>query len=113
MTYDINLPWLGFNVDLNTVDAWIKANEATNYCGLSGDSDLSLHYSAEPGDVARAAVLTYWNALNSGSPEATNYMSNSDRLAAAAAAKATALASAVSKLEALGLSSSEIAALKG
>ena len=113
MTQDINLQWPSFNVDLNTVDAWVKANAASGYIGMSADYDLSLHYSSDPGDTVREAVAAYWAGLNSGSPEATNYESQASREAAAAAAKASALASATSKLEALGLSANEIKALIG
>lgn len=111
MTYDINLPWKSFNVDLNTVVAWIQANAGSAYAGASADYDLSLHYTSEPGDVVRAAVASYWAAVDISSSEHTNYMSESDRVAAAAANKAAKLATATSKLEALGLTADEIAAI--
>lgn len=113
MTYDINLQWPGFNIDLNTVDAWVRANAGSNYCGMSADADCSLHYTVEPGDVVRAAVAAYWAGLSDSSPEATNYSPASARVAAAAATKAALVASATTKLTALGLSADEIAALRG
>lgn len=113
MTQDINLQWQSFSVDLNTVNTWMVANAGSSYCGLSGDYDLSVHFTAEPGDTIRSAVAAYWASLNTGSSEHTNYMSESDRAAAAATAKATKLASATAKLESLGLTADEIAALRG
>ncbi len=109
----INLEWQTFNVDLNTVDAWIKANAAANYCGMSANSELQIHYTEQPDDSVISAVQAYWAGLNDSSPEATNYKPESQRMSESASAKATALASATSKLEALGLTQNEIDALLG
>jgi len=113
MTQDINLQWQSFNVDLNTVDAWMKANAGAQYCGLSANSQLQIHFNMDPGSTIASDIAAYWAGLNSGSPEATNYESQSARASAAASARASALASATSKLEALGLSANEIKALIG
>lgn len=113
MTYDILLKWPAFNVDLNTVDAWLKANAGTNYCGLSANSGLQIHYSVDPGDYVRGEIAGYWASLSPSSDEAENYKSISQRTGEAALAKAALLASATAKLEALGLSSNEITAILG
>lgn len=109
MTIDINLDWKGFNVDLNTIRAWMQANVGTYFAGLSANTRLVAHFTAEPGDSARAAVASYWAALNNSSTEATAYKSmdqrDSDLAAAAVSGKA--------KLAVLGLSDEEIAALIG
>jgi len=111
--YSINLNWQTFNVDLSTVDTWIKAHAGINYCGLSANSSLQIHYSAPIDDATIDYVTAYWTGLSESSPEATNYQSEADRKAAAAAAKASLLASARTKLEALGLSADEITAIVG
>lgn len=113
MTFDINLAWQSFNVDLNTINTWMKANAGGNFCGLSANSVLQLHFTADPGGSVASDIAAYWAALDNSSPEATNYMSESDRQAAAASNRAAKLASASAKLEALGLSADEIAAIIG
>lgn len=113
MIYDINLAWQSFNVDLNTVNTWILANAGGSYVGMAADYDLTLYYTSEPGDVVRAAVAAYWAALDTSSPEHTNYMSQADRAAAAETSRLAKIASATAKLETLGLSADEIAAIIG
>lgn len=113
MTFDINLPWQSFSVDLNTVNAWMVANAGAHYCGLSANSMFQAHFTQEPGDELRVEIASYWSALNTSSPEHTNYVSEADRVTAAASAKAAKLASATSKLEILGLTADEIAAIVG
>jgi hypothetical protein len=113
MTFDINLQWQSFNVDLNTIHTWMLANAGANYCGLSANNQLQVHFTADPGDSVAAAIASYWAGLTNASPEATNYMSESSRAAAAASNRAAKLASASAKLEALGLSADEIAAIVG
>jgi len=83
MTYDINLPLLAFNVDIPTVEAWVKANAGANYVGASVDYDISLHYTSPPSDAMVAAVQAYWSGLTSSSPEATNFTANAQKAAVA------------------------------
>jgi hypothetical protein len=113
MTYDINLPWLAFSVNLPAVEAWVRANQGANYCGCSADYDLTLHFTAQPTDDQKSAIQAYWAGLTSESEEATSYQTAAQILAAAQAAEAAALATATSKLTALGLTDAEIAALRG
>jgi hypothetical protein len=113
MTININLQWKSFKLDLGTVDAWMKANAGPNYCGLSANSQLQIHFTDAPGDKVVLAVNTYWDDLDVSSDEYKNYLSSGDRKAAAASAHQAAAASAKAKLAALGLSDAEIAALIG
>lgn len=114
MTKNINLKWLVFKVNLVSVDAWVRANTSSGYCGCSADSSgLHLHFTAQPSSQAKAAIQAYWNGLSISSSEATSYQSHAQILAAKAASKASLLASATSKLSALGLTSDEISALIG
>ena len=113
MTIDINLQWQSFNVDLNTINIWMLAHAGANYCGLSANSQLQVHFVEDPGGTVASDVASYWADLDDSSPEATNYMSEADRIAAAAATRATNLISAKSKLEVLGLTADEIAAILG
>jgi len=112
--FQIDLQWLAFPVNLQTVEAWVRANTSSGYVGNSADHDLTLWFTADPtlsGDAA--AVEAYWAGLSTSSPEATGYQTATQIAAAAAATKAANLASATTKLEALGLSSAEIAAILG
>lgn len=107
--HSFDLPWLSFNVDLNTVANWMRSNVGSSYVGCSADYDLTLHFNAPLTDMNKAGILEYWNGLTTASPEATKYTSASEQ---AVAAQAT-LTSAKAKLKALGLSDAEIAALVG
>ena len=111
--YSIDLAWLSFPVSLSAVEAWIKANQGANYVGNSADHDLTLWFSAQPTDNQISAIQAYWAGLTSESSEATSYQTADQIKAAAASAKASHLASATTKLEALGLSADEIAAILG
>lgn len=108
----IDLQWLKFSVDLNAVEAWMKANAGPNYCGNSADADLTLWFTDEPGEEVRDNIAAYWSGLKAKSAEAKGYQSKEDRKAAADSAKAASLASANAKLKAMGLSDDEIAALR-
>lgn len=113
MTIDINLNWLSFNVNMALVHAWLLANAGPHYCGASANSMVQAHFTDEPGDSVRSAIAAYWSGLNESSDEATSYKTKEELDSEAAAAKAAALATARTKLEALGLSADEIAALRG
>lgn len=109
----ISLNWLPFDVDLNTVRTWMVANAGSNFVAMQAGSYLEIFFSDDPGSAVASSIHTYWATLNDASSEATNYVSNDDRKATAAAAKATLVASATAKLTALGLTSDEIAAITG
>lgn len=111
--YFIHLDWKPFNVDVNAVNAWIKANTYSNFCGSSGQDTLMLCFTSEPSERDKALIQKYWDEMAEESPEATSYRSAKERLEAAAAEKAANKASAKAKLLALGLSEEEIAALSG
>lgn len=109
--YTMNLDWKEFSVSLDAIEAWMKANAGSDYCGSSASIQLSLHFNAQPSDDAVAAIEAYWSGLNEESSEATSYQSAAQIKASADAAKATALASALSKLEVLGLTQDELNAM--
>ena len=113
MTFDINLDWKSFNVNLGAVGTWLKANAGSLFAGTSGNDKFQVHFTAEPDQAIKDAVQAYWDGLSPSSQEATSYKTQAQIEADDAAAKASALASATSKLEALGLSAAEIAALLG
>jgi hypothetical protein len=104
----MKMQWKSFNIDLKTVDAYMKANHS-EYAGNQANSALELWFNSEPSDADQAAIQEYWDDLDGRSSEARNYESAEDIQAAIDAAKA----SAVTKLKALGLTDAEIAALKG
>jgi len=109
MTYDLKLDWHDFNVDLNTIDVWLKANAGDRYCGMSADSSLRIHFTSQPDFDDAVAVEGYWMSLDNNSTAATAYKSENERIAEAAAL----IASAKTKLANLGLTSDEIKALLG
>lgn len=131
MAYDINLDWRKpvlsgsgtkddpyvygdvIPMNLDAVMTWVKAN-SSDCCGSSANQRLQIHFTVEASrDAAQSAIEAYWNALDSSSSEATSYQTAAQIKAASDATSAAALASATSKLVALGLSDAEIAALSG
>ena len=139
--YKIVLAWKNFSVSLSAVDAKLKTQFPNNYVGNQAHAHLELYFQNDiragsaaaescpvldasgnpvllngvaqtqelPSDSALAWVLTYWNDLMPSSAEATGYQTQAQIAAAAATAKASGLA----KLKALGLSDAEIAAIVG
>ena len=89
--FNIDLVWHPFSVNLASVETWVKAN-TTDYVGNSSDTDLTLHFTSEPDEAAKAAVRAYWEALTAESPEAVAYMPQADIVAAIAAARLDAVA---------------------
>jgi hypothetical protein len=132
--YSIDLPWKNFNVNLQAIDTWVRANHGEGYAGASADYDFSLHFTDDVPPLAPEAteeeitahealvaaheakiqaIKDYWEGLNEESTEATSYQTAAQIAEAAAAAKAAALATAKTKLEALGLSADEVKAILG
>lgn len=111
--FNIELQWKEFNLDANSIESWMRANAGEHYTGCSCNSKLELHFQEEPSDEIKEAIAAHWDSLDENSDEAKAYKSDEERESEAAAAKAALVASASAKLEALGLSVQEIAALKG
>jgi len=88
--HNIDLTWHPFPVNLASVETWVKANTA-DYVGNSSDTDLTLHFTSEPDEAAKAAVRAYWEALTAESPEAVAYMPQATISAAIAAARLDAI----------------------
>lgn len=89
--YNIDLTWHPFPVDLASVETWVKAN-TTDYVGNSSDTDLTLHFTTEPDEAAKAAVVAYWEALTEESPAAVAYTPQANISAAIEAARLGAVA---------------------
>lgn len=96
-------------LDMNSVEAWMRANAGPDYCGNQAHGKLELWFVNEPAQEFKDAIKAHWDSLDEHSAEASAYVPMADRKAAEAA-KAT---SGKAKLKALGLSDDEIAALLG
>jgi hypothetical protein len=107
--FSMKLDWKEINIDMNVVEAWLRANAGEHYCGNAAHTHLDLYFSEEPSQEEKDAILAYWEALDEESDEALAYMSREDRLADKAAKKEAGKA----KLLALGLTEAEVAALIG
>lgn len=90
--YSMRLDWKEFNLDLNAVEAWMRANAGEQYCGNQAHSCLELWFLEEPSQESKDAIEAYWDALTEESEEATAYESNEERQEAIAALKASAKA---------------------
>lgn len=108
--YMMKMDWKdGVNLDLASVESWMKANAGPDYCGNQAHACLELWFLNEPSQDIKDAVQAHWDSLDEHSDEAAAYRSAADRKADADAAKASGKA----KLKALGLSDSEVVALLG
>lgn len=112
MVQTISLEWKAFNLNLKTVDAWAKANLA-NCCGITAHKTLDVHFTQQPSEDDVAALELHWESLTEESEEATSYQTAAQVRADAEAEQASLVASASSKLAALGLSDDEIKAILG
>lgn len=110
--HTLELEWKEFNVSLDAVNSWMQANAGEEYCGLSGNDKLQIHFENEPSAEEKEAIADYWEALDEESDEAVSYQSAEQIKAAVEADKAAKKAAASAKLIALGLSQEEIDALK-
>lgn len=111
--FSIDLKWLSFNVSLDSIETWMRANAGDKYAGNAADHDLTVWFSEEPSDDIKAAIAAYWAGLTEDSAEATAYKTAEQISAEQAIDKAAKIASATTKLEAIGLTADEIAALRG
>jgi hypothetical protein len=107
--HTIELEWKAFNICLETLETWLKANAGEHYCGNSADSKLSLHFMEEPSQEIKDAIQAKWDEIDESAAEATAYKSLEDRIAEREAKKASGIA----KLVALGLTEAEAQALVG
>lgn len=111
----IVLSWKEFNLDLNAVETWLRANAGEAYTGSSGVGEgstthapgLHLNFSEDPSQEVKDAINAYWDSLEADSDEAAAYKSQEDRSADEAVVKAAARA----KLLALGFNEDEAEAL--
>jgi hypothetical protein len=106
-TQSKKLAWKEFNINLQAIDTWMKANVGDHYCGNSAAGELTLWFTDVLTADQDAAIDLYWEALHAEASEATSYQSAA-QLAASIAAKA---ASGKAKLIALGLTEDEANAL--
>lgn len=107
--YSINLEWKEFNVNLQAVEAWMKANAGAHYSGNQASRTLELYFSEEPEQSVKDDVQAYWDLLAEDAEEVTSYKSQEDVLAEIATKKASGRA----KLLQLGLTEEEVSALVG
>ena len=109
----VQLEWKSFNVNLVQVEAMARTLDPS-CCGCSADSSFKVHFTNDAlPDAIVAELESYWDSITETSSEATSYQSAAQIATATASAKAANLASAQTKLEALGLTTAEIAAILG
>lgn len=72
--FAIRLAWKEFNVSLADVQAWMNANAGEFYQGNSADTQLTLWFSEDPGEVVSSAISAYWDSIDAESAEAVNYV---------------------------------------
>jgi hypothetical protein len=109
ITLDLN--WKTFNISLPKLREWIDANIATPCVGISANSKLQIHFEQEPEELDKNALLSYYEALDEESIEATSYLTKEQELAAQQAELQAKKDSAKAKLLTLGLTEDEIAAI--
>ena len=111
--FNLNLSWKSFNVSCDSIKTWLEANVETEFLGMSANSSLQIHFSTEPSQEEKDAINAYWDGLTDESDEAVNYQTGEQIKAAQEADKAAKIATASTKLQALGLTAEEIQAILG
>lgn len=108
--YNVELNWKEHSVNLDAFHAWAKDNCGADYCGMSSDANLRMHFLEEPSEEIKAAIVAQWEACDDAEHAmCTSYKSIEERKAEAEAKKVSGKA----KLLALGLTEAEVAALVG
>lgn len=64
-----------YPICLDSVDAFMRDNAGDDYCGLSANSKLEIHFTSEPSQEIKDLVATYHASLTPDSPEALAYCS--------------------------------------
>ena len=54
--FKIDLQWKEFNVDLNAINTWMKANAGADYCGTQASNKLELWFLEEPTQEVKDAI---------------------------------------------------------
>lgn len=111
--HSIELAWKEFSINMDKVEAHLRANLSSAYCGNSAGAKLTLWFIAEPSEDDKAAVELYWESVHADSEEATSYQTAAQKATAEAANKTAKVSSATAKLLALGLSADEVKAILG
>jgi flagellar hook-associated protein FlgK len=111
--HSINLKWKKFPVNLQAVENHLKTNSGSSYVGNSSDTDLTLWFSEQPHQDIKDLIQAYWDNLTEASPDAASYKSAKDVAEHNSIKLSNALKSASTKLQSLGLTDAEIAALRG
>lgn len=89
--YQVDLAWKSFSLNMDAVEAWMRANAGDKYVGNSADTDLSLHFSEQPDGATIQHIQDYWDALTDQSSEATTYVPKATIAAALQAAREDAI----------------------
>ena len=90
--HKIELQWKEVSIDLEKVDAKLRADYPANYKGNQAHSVLELWFDQAPSEQEAADIAAYWESLDAESDEAQSYRSMDQILAAKAAVKAGLLA---------------------
>jgi len=78
----LELQWKQISIDLETVDAKLRADHPDTYKGNQAAGILELWFSELPDQAAQDAIVAYWEALDASSPEALSYRSQTQITAA-------------------------------
>lgn len=89
--YNLDLAWKSYPLNMDAVEAWLRANAGDKYVGNSADADLTLHFSDQPDGATIQHVQDYWAGLTDQSTEATSYVSRTAIAAALQAAREDAI----------------------
>lgn len=100
MIYTMDFEWKNYNVNLSKVLEEIKELDS-NCIGVSGNSKMQAHFSEEPSEETKTAILAYWDGLTDQSAEATSYKSAEDVIEQIASLKADAATKSYDNLSAV------------
>lgn len=61
--YNIEKSWKVYNVFLPSLHTWLQENAGVQYCGMSANSSLQIHFENDPGSEIESSVDAKWSSL--------------------------------------------------
>lgn len=61
--YNHTLEWKSFNVQLDDVEAWARMECGPDYCGMSANSKLELHFTEVPSQLILDKIQAMWDRV--------------------------------------------------
>lgn len=92
--YSIIKEWKEFNISLDILETWMRANMGDSFTGNQAGSSLELWFTEEPSEEIKTALDNYWDAIDEEHEVATEYVSSQSLIDAESRAREDAVTKA-------------------